>query len=184
MVPPLSPENKTHAQLATYANSHFQAQASSSYHRAHNYQLKKTSREHNSAGFLHPGVVGPPHSPSGQACWEYRGRQGSFSVGVCTGRPRPAERQQTTNNPKGAVTATETSELTFSNQLDKFFDKPIQGSASRKSFWTDSALPICKSHVVLRTSLKDVAANFNIMIKTLYYAWTRALQTAWLSHHM
>lgn len=73
----------------------------------------------------------------------------------------------------------ETPELTFSNQLDKFFAKPQQSSASRKSAWTEVVLPIPKSHAVLQTSLKDVFANLNNHDKNPCYPWTRALQTAW-----
>lgn len=128
------------------------------------------SREHNSAGFLQPRARGHPHSPSAT---------GLLCAQRCPG-PFPRvfaqalRASQTTASRKAGnheqpqqldVMTTETSELTFANQPDKFFVKPKQSSASRKSFRTDFVLPICKSHAVLRTSLKDVFANFNITIK-------------------
>lgn len=105
-----------------------------------------------------------------QACSAHRGIRGPFqqvfaqapSASQTTASRKAANHEQ---SQQPDVTTAETSELTFWNQPDKFFVKPKQSSASRKSFWTDSVLPICKSHAVLRTSLKDVFANFNIMIK-------------------
>ena len=129
------------------------------------------SREDNSAASLHRRATGPPQALLQQeACSAHRGVRGpllqvfaqALSARQTTASSKAVNHEQ---SQQADATTAETSELTFSNQPDKFFVKPRQSCASRKSFWTDFALPICKSHAVLRTSLKDVFANFNVTRK-------------------
>lgn len=141
-------------------------------YRSYNYQLMENSREHTRPVLAsYTPERGDTHSPlQRQPRSVHRGVRGpsqrlfaqALRASQTTACREAANREQ---YQQPDVTTAETSELTFSNQPDKFSVKPKQSSASRKSFWTDFVLPICKSHAALRTSLQDVFANFNIPIK-------------------